>query len=135
VICRESLNPKVQGSTPCASTICVSGVVPARQDVPFDADRCHQLSVSRTAERTSFTHENASQRVKLPDAPTGRTFCASQASSPSLVASSASQCPAGGSQALSRAHFERVQPHSFENQRLQRSLLDSVTVVKVDGAN
>jgi hypothetical protein len=36
---------------------------------------------------------------------------------------------------LSLAHFERVQPHSFENQRLQRSLIDSVTFVEVDGAN
>jgi hypothetical protein len=38
-------------------------------------------------------------------------------------------------QALSLAHFERVQPHSFENQRLQRSLIDNVTIVEVDGAN
>jgi hypothetical protein len=28
-----------------------------RQDVPFVADRCHQLRVSRTAETTTFTPE------------------------------------------------------------------------------
>ena len=39
------------------STICVSGDAPARQDVPFDADCCHQLRVSRIAETTSFTPE------------------------------------------------------------------------------
>src|SRR5450756_2401911 len=76
--CWESLNPKVQGSIPCASTICVSGDAPARQNVPFDADRCHQLGVSRTAETTSFTpemrhnasncrmHRQASVRAPIP---------------------------------------------------------------------
>jgi hypothetical protein len=31
---------------------------------------------------------------------------------------------------LSLAHFERIQPHSFENQRLQRSLIDSADTVE-----
>ena len=35
----------------------------------------------------------------------------------------------------SLAHLEGVQPHSFENQCLQRSLIDSVAFVEVDGAN
>jgi hypothetical protein len=35
--------------------------------MPFDAERCHELSVSRTAETTPFHAQNASERVKLPD--------------------------------------------------------------------
>jgi hypothetical protein len=35
----------------------VSRDAPARQDVPFDADRCHQMSVSRMAETISLTPE------------------------------------------------------------------------------
>jgi hypothetical protein len=74
-ICLESLNPKVQGSIPCASTIFASGDAPAREDVPFDAHRCHQLSVSRTAETTCFGARNASQRIKLPNPPNCSRQC------------------------------------------------------------
>jgi len=31
--------------------------------------------------------------------------------------------------------FQHVQPDSFENERLQRGLIDSVTFMEVDGAN
>jgi hypothetical protein len=55
-----TINPKVQVRLPrehhCS----------ARQGVPFDADRCHQLGVSHSR-INPFQARNASQRVKLPD--------------------------------------------------------------------
>ena len=61
-----TLNPKVQGSIPCASTIFVSGDAPARQDVPFDADRCHQLRGELYTTNDFLHAQNALQRVKMP---------------------------------------------------------------------
>src|SRR5258706_8395087 len=72
-----TLNPKVQGSTPCASTICVSGRAPKGQDVPFDAGRCHQMGVGRLDNTAAFTALNASYVVKWRRTPEVRRLVGS----------------------------------------------------------